>query len=84
VSARPGQYVRDHYGVPAFIGRPIIYTYDNEMPRLGKITGFDGQYLIVKFDDDRGRHGRRERMHPTWEIRYPLDHDGLPLEANDD
>lgn len=77
MSARPGQYVRDHYGVPAFIGRPIVFTCDGRL--TGKITGFDGARLLVKFDN-----GQRGLLHPTWEIEYPLDHDGLPLEANDD
>lgn len=77
--SRPGEYVRRHYGVPARIGRPIVTTWPPGTERPGRITGFDGQYLIVKFDD--ARRGR-ERLHPTWEIRYPLDHDGDPLESD--
>lgn len=69
---RPGQYVRDHYGVPAFIGRRVRYTGRlGASAREGKIAGFDGQYLLVKFDDDDSeRHGFRERLHPTWEMEY--------------
>ena len=78
---RPGKYVRDHYGVPAFIGRPVIFAWPSDsLPRLARITGFDGALLIVKFDDERGHRGKRTRLHPTWELRYPFDHDGLPLE----
>jgi hypothetical protein len=64
---RPGQYVRDHYGVPAFINARVTYTYGDE-PRHGRITGFDGQYLLIKFDDET-RHVR-ELFHPTWKIEY--------------
>lgn len=62
---RPGQYVRDHYGVPAFIGRPIVFTWWGRTP--GKITGFDGAMLIVKLDGEPGG----VRLHPTWQVEYP-------------
>lgn len=69
---RPGKYVRDHYQVPAFIGTRIKYVWGErhgEGTRAGKITGFDGQYLIVKFDDET--KSSRTRLHPTWEVEYP-------------
>jgi hypothetical protein len=66
LSERPGKYVRDHYLVPAFIGVRVTYTYEGE--RHGKITGFDGARLIVKFDDET--RGSRSRLHPTWQITY--------------
>jgi hypothetical protein len=64
---RPGKYVRDYYRVPAFIGARVRYTYGAHSE--GTITGFDGQYLIVKMDGE-GRARRRPRYHPTWEIEY--------------
>lgn len=63
---RPGQYVRDYYGVPAFIGARVTYEW-NGPPQHGKITGFDGQYLMIRFDDGSGRG---DRYHPTWHITY--------------
>lgn len=69
---RPGKYVRDHYRVPAYIGGRVAYTWGErhgEGTRYGTITGFDGQYLIVKLDGE-GKVRRRDRFHPTWEIEY--------------
>lgn len=64
---RPGQYVRDHYGVPAFIGRRVRYTGGTEV-RDGRITGFDGAHLLIRFDDETRSTGNR--FHPTWMIEY--------------
>lgn len=80
MSERPGQYVRDHYGVPAFIGRPIVFTWNK--PRPGKITGFDGAQLVVKFDDEP--RGSGTRLHPTWEVQYPLGFEGEPVDTGAD
>lgn len=79
VKVRPGQYVRDYYGVPAFIGRPVVFTWDGR--HQGKITGFKGAYLLIKFDD-AAENVAGEKFHPTWEIEYPLDLDAEPLESD--
>lgn len=68
MTTRPGQYVRDHYRVPAFIGRRVRLTYQGT--HEGTITGFDGQYLIVKWDHEPQNVRYRPRVHPTWELEY--------------
>jgi len=59
--------VREHYRVPAFIGSRVRFTFQGV--HTGTITGFDGQYLIVKWDGE-GRVRYRARVHPTWELEY--------------
>ena len=65
---RPGKYVRDYYRVPAYIGTRVRYTYQGV--REGTITGFDGQYILIKFDGEPAARRRQRRAHPTWEIEY--------------
>lgn len=65
---RPGTYVRGYYGVPAFIGGRIAFLWPGPQARKGKITGFDGRQLIVKFDDEA--KSSRTRLHPTWKVEY--------------
>lgn len=70
-SDRPGGYVRNHYRVPAYIGTRVAYVWPERhggKRRVGKITGFRGQYLLIKFDDEQ--RGSRVLYHPTWEIEY--------------
>lgn len=61
--------MRDYYRVPAKRGGRVIGHYGP-----GRITGFTGQYLRVRFD--RTLDARySEICHPTWCMRY-LDDDG--------
>lgn len=57
-------YVRQHYGVPARVGGRVAID-----GQPGVIDGFDGEYLVVLFDEPR--HGRRRwNAHPTWKVEY--------------
>lgn len=57
-----GQYVRDHYHVPAHTGGRILF---NERPAT--ITGFDPpHYLSVRFDSEE----QTRALHPTWHVEY--------------
>ena len=58
------QYIRDYYQVPAKRGMRV--TVDG---RDGVITGFHGQYILVRF---RGGHGSlvSTTCHPTWRVTY--------------
>lgn len=55
------EYVRQHYGVPACIGRRVLA---NGKP--GTIVEDRGHYIGVMLDGERrvGNH------HPTWEMQY--------------
>lgn len=56
-----GGYVRFNYRVPAYRdGRVVV---DGEP---GTISGFDGQYLLVRFDDE----AVPVPAHPTWRVEY--------------
>ncbi|WP_197747585.1 hypothetical protein [Mycolicibacillus koreensis] len=55
------EYVRSHYGVPAFRGQAVEVD-----GRQGVITGSDGQYLRVRLDGEK----HSVRAHPTWRVRY--------------
>ncbi len=66
------EYIRQHYGVPAFEGREVIYTWPTGERHQGVIVGAadDGNaYLMVRLP---GLYGAEPvPMHPTWEIEYP-------------
>lgn len=57
------EYVREHYGVPAEIGRRVIV---NGKP--GVIAQDRGHYIGVNFDADKP--GVILNCHPTWEVAY--------------
>lgn len=57
-----GEYVRTYYRVPARIGMAIEFD-----DRPAVITGFDGQYLLIRLEGD----DYDSKAHPTWQIRYP-------------
>lgn len=57
------QYVRDHYGVPACIGRRV--TIDG---RPGVIAEDRGHHIGVNFDSDKP--GDIRPAHPTWKVEY--------------
>ena len=52
------EYVRDHYKVPACIGRIVIYNGDQ-----GVIARDGGHYIHVNFDKDKP--GVTYTIHPT-------------------
>ena len=57
-------YIREHYGVPAKVGRRVRYTWRGE--RYGTIVGTSGQYLRIRLDGEK----RSGLYHPTWEVEY--------------
>lgn len=57
------EYVRQHYGVPACIGRRVT-VYGNP----GIIAEDRGHYIGVNFDDDKPGHIRP--CHPTDGVEY--------------
>lgn len=69
------QWIRRHYGVPAYKHRRIAYTGDPGKGRqLGTIVGFvSGGHLRIRLDGQR----ILLRSHPTWAMEY------LPEMANE-
>lgn len=65
-------YVRQHYNVPAEVGRRVIA---NGEP--GVILADRGQYIGVVLDSDPKK--RIRNYHPTWEMQYGEMADKLPL-----
>lgn len=65
-------YVREHYKVPAQVGRRVIA---NGEP--GVILADRGQYIGVVLDNDPKK--RIRNYHPTWEMQYGEMADKLPL-----
>ena len=57
------EYIRDHYKVPAKIGR--LVTVDG---KPGTITGAVNAYIRVLFDKDKP--GDSKPCHPTWKVEY--------------
>lgn len=57
------KYIRDHYGVPAEVGRIVVM--DGER---GIITGARNGHVLVNFDKDKP--GFSIPCHPTWEMEY--------------
>lgn len=57
------EYVRDHYGVDACIGRKIDFK-----GRKGIISEDRGHYIGVTFDDEKP--GTVSNLHPTWKVEY--------------
>lgn len=67
----PGSYVRDRYKVPAFLNGAVRFE-----GKRGRIDGFDGPWLLVRFDDSNPAD-HPARIHPT-EVDY-LDADGRQI-----
>jgi hypothetical protein len=61
--ARSCQYVRDHYGVPACIGRRVVVG-----GKPGIIAADRGNYIGVNFDESKPGH--IFNCHPTDEVEY--------------
>lgn len=57
------QYVRDHYGIPAAMGRRVVV---NGKP--GVIAEDRGHHIGVLFDADKPTNIKS--CHPTWEVEY--------------
>ena len=57
------EYVQEHYGVPACIGRRVIV---NGKP--GIIAEDRGHHIGVNFDSDKP--GEVVPAHPTWKVEY--------------
>jgi hypothetical protein len=60
------EYVRETYGVPAYVGGRVRYTPPSDEVLMGTITGERAGHVRVRFD------GRRQavNMHPTWCLEY--------------
>ncbi|MGC5703010.1 hypothetical protein J4P02_22645 [Pseudomonas sp. NFXW11] len=67
-------YVREHYKVPAEVGRRVIA---NGEP--GVIMADRGHYIGVILDSDSKK--RIRNYHPTWEMQYGEMADKLPLKS---
>lgn len=57
------EYVRNHYGVPAAIGRRVVVS-----TKPGIIAEDRGHYIGVNFDADKP--GVIRNCHPTSEVEY--------------
>lgn len=57
------EYVQEHYGVPAVIGRRVMVS-----GKPGIIAADRGHYIGVNFDADRP--GVISNCHPTSEVEY--------------
>lgn len=60
------EYIRNHYGVPAEIGRRVEYT-GGKIPKQGVIVGASNQYISIHFDGDKKP---TKHFHPTWKMKY--------------
>ena len=67
------EHIRNYYGIEVKRGMPIVFD-----GRPGRITGLDGQYLIVRLEHDAFGVGA-QRVHPTWRVAYPT----LGIEASE-
>lgn len=65
-------YVRQHYKVPAEIGRRVVAQGEP-----GIILADRGQYIGVVLDSDPKK--RIRNYHPTWEMEYSEIAEKLPL-----
>jgi len=57
------EYVQEHYGVPAVIGRRVVVS-----GKAGIIAADRGHYIGVNFDNDKP--GVIFNCHPTSEVEY--------------
>lgn len=57
------EYVQEHYGVPAAIGRRVVVS-----GKPGIIAADRGHYIGVNFDSDRPSH--ISNCHPTSDVEY--------------
>ena len=59
-------YIREHYGVPAEVGRRVRYEPPHYAPTVGVIVGTSGSYLRVRYQEFPGT----ALHHPTWCLTY--------------
>ena len=64
-------YIRRYYGVPAYEGTQITYTWPAGERHTGTIVGayVGTAHLKVSLP---GLYDEPVPMHPTWEIEYPV------------
>jgi hypothetical protein len=62
------EYIRDHYGVPAYEGGMVEYGGHDDSPIVGRIVGSDNARLLVDFGA-LTRDGSAV-LHPTWRVTY--------------
>lgn len=55
------RYIKEAYGVNAEVGQRVIVD-----GKPGRIIGFDGAYLRVRFDGETVA----VNCHPTWRVTY--------------
>ena len=67
-------YIRRTYGVPAKLGGRVQFTAADHK-RCGTIVGARGQYLRVRWDEDK----RTTSNHPTWMLAYLEAHNTYPV-----
>jgi hypothetical protein len=66
------EYIRQHYGVPAYEGTEITYTWPHGQRHGGTIVGAadnGNAHLMVSLP---GLYDEPVPMHPTWAIEYPV------------
>lgn len=59
-------YIRNAYGVPAYLEVRVRYTGHSQGPKMGTITGARDAHLLVRMDGE----AHPAPYHPTWELEY--------------
>ena len=59
------EWIKRNYSVPVKKGARVEYT-GGKKPKLGTITGTEGQYILIRLDAEKVSHP----YHPTWKLRY--------------
>ena len=59
-------WINQNYGLSIRSGARVRYTGGKD-PRMGTVTGADGQYIDIRFD---GAVGDAGPFHPTWKLEY--------------
>lgn len=66
------EYIRRHYGVPAYPDTLVDFHWPEGATRTGKIVGARDAHLLVDFPDQPWSL----RIHPTWRVTYHAHCDG--------
>lgn len=64
-------FVRRAYGVDFKRGDRVTLCAGTRMERHGVVASFPGQYVGVRFDNDKFT----SRCHPTWNLTHEETHD---------
>lgn len=67
------EHIASYYGIAVRRGMPVIFD-----GQPGRVTGLDGQYLLVRLDDQDPATAPL-RCHATWRMAYPT----LGIDAED-